>query len=1280
MKQIHLLGFSLLLIALTAVMAVGAQEDTTVLPAASIDVNPTTTILAFPARTESDLNELGATIALPSSATHATARILSGTAGGVEIASGIMKQRGVSVVVVRVLEPGLEAIEVEVSHNGSWFAKADDKYASPTLHAGLPGMMDDPAKAAAHPMGGSYVIITAPEFEEIVADLADWKREKGWPVVVATTDVTGSSTSTIKAWLQDAYDNWDRPPEHVLLMGDVEVIPNWLFSGNVSDMPYVLLDGDDWLPDAMIGRFAVANNSEAETIVAKSIAYEMDPYLDQTEWFTRGVMVAGNYGSTTPSRTVTFCNEQLESIGFAGLDTVAVGGGQMDIEGNYIVSPFLAEHGFGMPMAMGGPVITSSVSEGASMVVYRGWARGTDGWEFPEYVQDDIGALTNGSMMPVVMSFVCLNNNYAAPQCFGEAWIREGTPDAFKGGVAFIGNGEHHSHTRHNDAMAISMFERVTDPEVTTLGALLNAGKLRFMDYFPGELTALPGNDEEESVEFYFHIYNLLGDPELNYHRQVPTAITVDHLAQVPTGSNMLSVSAYEADGSTPLTGARVGIVQDSELLGAGFVNDSGDVRIVLAEPAAQGSLTLTVSRADRIPHQESITVGDANAFLAIESLAVGETPDTIIAPGSTLSLVPTIRNYGSHSAKDVSVSLTVEGPATVTQATASLDGLNGGDSNEPTPALAIEVHDDAAHGAFITGRLSITYEDSEGPDVSAFELIVDAPSLVLTSVGAQDGGGIEPGLTTDLALVIVNDGSLDTSGGNLELMLYGPAGVTLLTETASLPAIISGEEGVVSPVSLQVAADVAEGTSLVMQVTATTSEGASQIFSHGFLVGDNASDAPAGPSVYGYYAYDSADYLYPDQRPVYRWAEISTAFGGSGTQLDFYNPEEGIDDNTATDVKVGLPFDFTYFGQTYQAGLDSIRVSDNGWASFDADDDFFNFYNWPIPSTHGNGAVVAPFWDNLTPAPAPDPENDPIGMDSDGVYWLYDADNHELIIEWSRMRFYKPSEIPTMQTFQMVLRDPAHHSTPTGDGEILFFYKQVADIDSIRMFATVGIESPDETDGLQLTYDSVLLNGMAPFGPGHAIRMTTAAPVRVPLDISAFQGRVMGDQVALTWVLNDDRPVVGWRVLSPGDKGMKSLTEEMIPGDARSVTVTAALDDDLVLEAIMPHGASVAAGTLKVGQSIQTSLALGQPRPNPVRGESSIAFALPRAGHMKLRIFDIRGRVVRTLIDGRAEAGDGLVIWKGRDDSGRQLADGVYFYRIEHGGESLTHKLLLVR
>ena len=155
-----------------------------------------------------------------------------------------------------------------------------------------------------------------------------------------------------------------------------------------------------------------------------------------------------------------------------------------------------------------------AMDNGASVVAYRGWAYGTAGWEPPHYTVDEIPSLQNGAMTPVVMSFVCLNGDFsAADACFGEVFTRQGSssPESFRGAVAFIGNGEHWSHTRFNDAMAISTFEKIILPEITDLGGLMNASKVRFYDYFPHEVDAETFG--EESVEFYFHIYNLLGDP-----------------------------------------------------------------------------------------------------------------------------------------------------------------------------------------------------------------------------------------------------------------------------------------------------------------------------------------------------------------------------------------------------------------------------------------------------------------------------------------------------------------------------------------------------------------------------------------------------------------------------------------------------------------------------------------------------------------------------------------------------------------------------------------------
>jgi hypothetical protein len=1270
MKRDHLPGFALLLLVLAATAAAGTADDAARAAVATLDVRPAVTILTFPplaGETGDQSHALGAVVALPADATTATATLLTGRAGEVKLAGKPMLQRGQPLVVVCVSDPGPEPITVAVHHDGDWGAKTSDRLASFGLRASLPGLPQaDGAKSLAHPLGGSYVIICGPQFAGAVAPLADWKTRKGWPVVAVTTDQTGTTNAAIRAWLQEAYQTWSRPPEYVLLVGDVDVIPSWSFSGNVTDLPYQLLDGDDWLPDVMLGRFSVANQTECQALVAKTVYYEQSPYLDQTAWFTRGVMVAGQYGSTTPMHTVRYCGEQLGRLGFDPLVPVT----PIQTTGNYIVSPYMPSDGIGIPQNLGPAVIKEAIDTGCSMVVYRGWAYGTAGWEPPHYTVNQIPALANGAMLPVVMSFVCLNGDFSASEpCFGEVFTRVGgnTPETFKGAVAFLGNGEHWSHTRHNDAMAISVFERITEPALTTLGSLLNAGKLRFMEFFPGTLDEI---GDELSVEFYFHIYNVLGDPELNYYRALPTALAVSHPAALPAGATLVDVAVAEAGSLLPLAGARIGIAQGGQLLGAALTGADGIARVSLQTAAANGSVDLTVTHPDRLAYTAALNASTSDHFLALDSLAVSAAGDLAvpIQPGAELSLLPVMRNLGSQTSGEATLTWTAEGPAVVAAASAALGGLAPGATGEPATPFTMTVLPAAADGARIRGFLSAAHDGQTSE--SSYELVVSAPDLAVTAVTASGDGWVEPGTTTDLILTVANHGTLASDGGSLDLALTLPVGATLLTETIALPALAAGGgQATVGPVALQTDTALAGGTTLNVLVTATHLAGAVQELSFAIAVGRGDVTEPSGPDAYGYYAYDSADFLYPDQRPVYRWLEISTALGGPGTRLPF------TIDNLDRNVVVDLPFTFKFYGEDFQR----VRISDNGWLSFDADNDFYNFYNWPIPLAHGNAALVAPFWDNLTPEPFADPQSDPVGMDSDGIYWFYDEPAGEVIFEWSRMR-HLYAEIAVLQTFQAVLRDPAvHAATPTGDGEILFFYKQISDSDHLRMYATVGIESPSETVGLELTYDGIRTRGFAPLGPGLAVRLTTAPPVRVPLTLAAFERQQQGDLAHLAWVYDDPRPVVGWRIHAAGPAGRTCLSAAALPAEARSCAVPADPETELILEALLPYGGVCEVGKAQADE-IRLQFFLAEPLPNPMRGEAALAYALPRAGRVQLRIFDVRGRCVATLLDGPVEAGPGLVTWQGRDQRGRPVANGVYFYRLEHAGKILTRKLLLVR
>jgi hypothetical protein len=79
----------------------------------------------------------------------------------------------------------------------------------------------------------------------------------------------------------------------------------------------------------------------------------------------------------------------------------------------------------------------------------------------------------------------------------------------------------------------------------------------------------------------------------------------------------------------------------------------------------------------------------------------------------------------------------------------------------------------------------------------------------------------------------------------------------------------------------------------------------------------------------------------------------------------------------------------------------------------------------------------------------------------------------------------------------------------------------------------------------------------------------------------------------------------------------------------------------------------------------------------NPFVGSASFALALPEAGHATVRIYDVAGRLVRTVLDERRQAGLVTVDWNGRDDSGGSTAAGIYLVRLQVGARVVSGKLL---
>lgn len=94
----------------------------------------------------------------------------------------------------------------------------------------------------------------------------------------------------------------------------------------------------------------------------------------------------------------------------------------------------------------------------------------------------------------------------------------------------------------------------------------------------------------------------------------------------------------------------------------------------------------------------------------------------------------------------------------------------------------------------------------------------------------------------------------------------------------------------------------------------------------------------------------------------------------------------------------------------------------------------------------------------------------------------------------------------------------------------------------------------------------------------------------------------------------------------------------------------------------------------------IPRAFALEPNYPNPFNPATTIRYRLPRPEHVRLTIYNLAGQTVRTLLNAPLPAGVHTGVWDGRDDRGREVASGVYLYRLSAGDFIQTRKMILIR
>jgi len=120
----------------------------------------------------------------------------------------------------------------------------------------------------------------------------------------------------------------------------------------------------------------------------------------------------------------------------------------------------------------------------------------------------------------------------------------------------------------------------------------------------------------------------------------------------------------------------------------------------------------------------------------------------------------------------------------------------------------------------------------------------------------------------------------------------------------------------------------------------------------------------------------------------------------------------------------------------------------------------------------------------------------------------------------------------------------------------------------------------------------------------------------------------------------------------------------------------------DYWLELVAPDGQQKWQGHLHVDGTLaarsQFSFAPGFP--NPFQVQTQLSYTLPATGQVHVAVYDLRGRLVRELVNGAEAAGPHTVFWDGRDGRGLRTASGIYYARVMHDGMTRNQKIVVMK
>ncbi|MEO0263205.1 MAG: C25 family cysteine peptidase, partial [candidate division WOR-3 bacterium] len=421
------------------------------------------------------------------------------------------------------------------------------------------------------------LIIVPDEWESYVQPLKKWKKEKGYYVKIAKLSQTGYDTISIRNYIINLYNTWDKNLTFVILVGDVDKIPYFRSSeldNPINDLKYGLIVGNDYFPDIYVGRISIADVSQLQNVINKILNYEKVIWSQGNEWAKRAFFIA----SADPSwhqvaeQTHLYCMQIVRKP-----------------QHGMIADSVFAYYQSGSPT-----IITNALNNGRSLCTYSGHGMET-GWSDYnglQYTNSNVYNLTNTDKYPLIQSYACLTGKYDVSECFMEAWIR--APN--KGGICAFGSSVT-SYWDEDDILQRRLFDELFDTGYVWVMGAINQGKIELYNHY--------GNTP--IVHRYFQMYNLFGDPSLVLFTNIPKELFVQHDPAVPPGN--VEVQVLVNDQSGPVENALVCAIQNDSILDTKYTDQAGNAVLNL-NITSNDTIYLNVTAYNHIPYKGFMLVG----------------------------------------------------------------------------------------------------------------------------------------------------------------------------------------------------------------------------------------------------------------------------------------------------------------------------------------------------------------------------------------------------------------------------------------------------------------------------------------------------------------------------------------------------------------------------------------------------------------------------------------------------------------------------------------------